>query len=515
MSWSPFAREDGCRQHNAAVSPPLSLGRYPVRRRLGAGAFATVWLAHDEQLDSPVAIKVLADNWAGDDHVRRRFVEEGRFLRKVESPYVVPVYDAGESEDGRPSLVMAFADQGTLAEWLARESLPRAQALQVITEVGAGLAALHARGVLHRDVKPGNVLLRSVDGRVRAMVADLGLGKELDMSSRLTVIAGDPVVRRAGAGPRRGADARADRFSLAALAYLLLAGRPAWSTSRSPPPRSPRRCRRWGTGSARGDRGRGGADWRPTATSETRWRSSPPRCSHRRGSAARAAESAPTQAGAAARRWDRGGPASGHEHLGRGGVGARGDRGARGVGAQRGAGARGPRRLGYGAGWSRRPPWRSAWPPAGGWPSWCSPTPAGSTRGPSRSRCRGRGPGRCRTAAGRPPAGGRSRARVGHGRGLARDGYGAFLVGCSRQRPPGRAARSRPVHGPGRAHAGLPRTGDDLLTVVHTGCPGAAPVESWSGSGRSPPTSCCGCRSAARTAEPQPGAGQRHAPQHI
>ena len=93
-----------------------------MRRRIGSGGFATVWLAYDEQLDSPVAIKVLADNWTEDPHVRQRFLEEGRFLRKVESPHVVPVYDAGELDDGRPYLVMAYADQGTLADRLERRA---------------------------------------------------------------------------------------------------------------------------------------------------------------------------------------------------------------------------------------------------------------------------------------------------------------------------------------------------------------------------------------------------------
>ena len=65
---------------------------------------------------APVAIKVLADNWTGDHHIRQRFLEEGRFLRKVESPHVVTVYDAGELDDERPYLVMAYADQGTLAD---------------------------------------------------------------------------------------------------------------------------------------------------------------------------------------------------------------------------------------------------------------------------------------------------------------------------------------------------------------------------------------------------------------
>ena len=175
---------------------PARLGRYAVRRRIGSGGFATVWLAYDEQLDSPVAVKVLAENWTEDTTVRQRFLEEGRFLRKVESPYVVSVYDAGELEDGRPYLVMSYADQGTLADRLEVEGLTPAQAIEVVRQVGAGLQALHERGVLHRDVKPANVLFRTVDdggdGTVRAMVADLGLGKALDVSSRLTMIAGTP-----------------------------------------------------------------------------------------------------------------------------------------------------------------------------------------------------------------------------------------------------------------------------------------------------------------------------------
>jgi tRNA A-37 threonylcarbamoyl transferase component Bud32 len=204
-----------------------------VRRRIGSGAFATVWLAYDEHLDSPVAIKVLADNWVDDHHIRQRFLEEGRFLRKVESPHVVSVYDAGELEDDRPYLVMAYADQGTLADLTEVAPLPRSQAMAVITQVGRGLSALHDRGVLHRDVKPANVLFRTVEnGRgphVVAMLGDLGLGKAMDMSSRLTMAGGTPSYVAPEQALGEGLDPRADQFSLAALSYFLLTGRQPYS----------------------------------------------------------------------------------------------------------------------------------------------------------------------------------------------------------------------------------------------------------------------------------------------
>ena len=200
-----------------------------MRRRIGSGAFATVWLAYDEHLDSPVAIKVLADNWTGDLHIRQRFVEEGRFLRKVESPHVVTVYDAGELPDERPYLVMAYADQGTLADRLELSGLEPSQALTVLRQVGRGLTALHDRGVLHRDVKPANVLFRTVEStrgaQVVAMVGDLGLGKAMDMSSRLTMVGGTPTYVAPEQAQGEALDARADQFSLAALGYYLLAGR--------------------------------------------------------------------------------------------------------------------------------------------------------------------------------------------------------------------------------------------------------------------------------------------------
>ncbi|GAA1554939.1 hypothetical protein GCM10009789_05480 [Kribbella sancticallisti] len=204
---------------------PTRLGRYVVRRRLGSGGFATVWLAHDEQLDAEVAVKVLADNWAHDDSVRRRFLEEGRFLRRVESEHVVQVHDVGELEDGRPFLVLTYADRGTLADRLKQKPLLLEPAVGVIVQVGRGLQALHRRGLLHRDVKPANVLFRSTDEGERAVLSDLGLGKSLDEVSRITMPGGTPsyVAPEQALGERL--DQRADQYSLGAVAYAALTGR--------------------------------------------------------------------------------------------------------------------------------------------------------------------------------------------------------------------------------------------------------------------------------------------------
>ncbi|WP_134740387.1 serine/threonine-protein kinase [Nocardioides sp. 503] len=210
------------------MSIPSRIGRYAVTRRIGAGGFATVWLAYDEQLDSPVAVKVLADNWTEDHQVRQRFLEEGRYLRRVESPHVVTVYDAGELDDGRPYLVMTYADQGTLADRLEVDGLTTRQAVEVVRQVARGLQALHDRDILHRDVKPANVLFRTADRDIRAMVGDLGLGKALDVSSRLTMVAGTPSFVAPEQAQAEALDARADQYSLGVLTYLLLAARPPY-----------------------------------------------------------------------------------------------------------------------------------------------------------------------------------------------------------------------------------------------------------------------------------------------
>src|SRR5690242_15980230 len=177
---------------NVSVSMPDRIGRYRVERRLGAGAFATVWLAEDETLESWVAIKVLADNWTHHGDVRARFEQEAQVLRRADSERLVRVFDVGELPDGRPYQVMTYAAGGTLAERLARGPMPVQTALRTAAAIARATSDLHTSGVLHRDLKPSNVLFDTVRGTERILVADLGMAKAIAYASGFTVVAGTP-----------------------------------------------------------------------------------------------------------------------------------------------------------------------------------------------------------------------------------------------------------------------------------------------------------------------------------
>jgi serine/threonine protein kinase len=193
--------------------------------RLGVGGFASVWLYHDDELQSDVAVKALADNWAQRLDIRDRFLEEARILRRADSDHVVRVYDLGEVE-GTPYFVMTYADQGTVADLIqAKGRLSLERTVAVVTQAGAGLSVLHAQGSIHRDIKPANLLLRTDGPGTRVMVADLGVAKAMLHASGLTHVVGTPAYMAPEQATGGGVDARADVYALAAVAYHLLTGR--------------------------------------------------------------------------------------------------------------------------------------------------------------------------------------------------------------------------------------------------------------------------------------------------
>jgi hypothetical protein len=210
------------------VSIPSSIGRYAVTKLLGTGGFAVVWLAEDDRLHDQVAIKVLAENWAQRLDLRERFEQEARVLRRTKSHRVVDVYDIDELPDGRPYFVMTFADKGSLADLIEAGPLPVVQALRHGADIARGIDDLHGAGVVHRDVKPSNVLFRSAqrDAEPSLLIADLGLARELSRGSRFTIAAGSPGYMAPEQGdPESPVDERTDIYGIGATVYHALTGR--------------------------------------------------------------------------------------------------------------------------------------------------------------------------------------------------------------------------------------------------------------------------------------------------
>jgi serine/threonine protein kinase len=208
------------------------IGRYRLQSKIGAGAFATVWRGYDDDLDVDVAVKVLADNWASRSDVRERFLSEARLMRRIASDRVVRVFDLGELPDGRPYFVMDYVGGGTIADVLAEGPVDPADALWWGADLARAVAALHAEGVVHRDITPANLLLRPANGQEsgggthRIVLADLGLAKRAAEASGLTQAVGTPSYMAPEQGREDGGfDERADVYAVGAVTYALLTGR--------------------------------------------------------------------------------------------------------------------------------------------------------------------------------------------------------------------------------------------------------------------------------------------------
>lgn len=217
------------RQFLAAPSHPEllgRLGRYDIERVIGAGGMGIVLKAHDSELNRPIAVKVLASHLAHVGAARERFAREGRAAAAVVHEHVVAIYNV-ESDGVMPFLVMQYVPGRSLQARVDDEGpLAVEEILRIGMQAASGLAAAHAQGLVHRDVKPANILLEETVER--AVLTDFGLARTIDDASltHTGVLAGTPHYMSPEQATGEAIDHRSDLFSLGAVLYFMATGRP-------------------------------------------------------------------------------------------------------------------------------------------------------------------------------------------------------------------------------------------------------------------------------------------------
>ncbi len=204
-------------------------GRYDVESRIGSGGMGTVWRGKDRLLERPVAIKLLHDGLAADASFAERFRREARAAAKLSHPNVAAVYDTGDEEgDGVPFIVMEYVDGNSLSAIIKeRGPLPVEDTVRIGRSILAALAHAHARGLVHRDMKPGNVLCEASTGE--AKVVDFGIAKGLEDTGGLTRTSG-LIGTAAYLSPEqvsgKSATPASDVYAVGCLLYACLTGEP-------------------------------------------------------------------------------------------------------------------------------------------------------------------------------------------------------------------------------------------------------------------------------------------------
>ena len=210
-------------------------GEYSLQRELGRGGMGVVYLARDVQLDRDVAIKVLPAHLARDPEARERFVREARMAAGLSHPHIVPIHRVSEA-GGFVFFVMSYVEGETLGERLrTRGPLPPAEATRVMREVAWALAYAHGRGVVHRDVKPDNILLEAGTGRV--LVTDFGIargGPDLGLVTDPGKIMGTAHFMSPEQAAAEAVDGRSDLYALGVVGYLAVSGRLPFEASNVP-----------------------------------------------------------------------------------------------------------------------------------------------------------------------------------------------------------------------------------------------------------------------------------------
>ncbi|MGI9470261.1 MAG: protein kinase domain-containing protein [Rubripirellula sp.] len=208
------------------------IGRYRVKERLGAGGYGQVYLASDDELRRKVTIKIPLAHRVANSKAVDAFLTEARTLAKLEHPNVVPVHDVGHTEDGICFIVSRYIDGSDLFQRIKKSPLQVAQAVELIATIAEALHYVHSMGVIHRDIKPGNILL---DKRGTAYLADFGLALLEEDAARTSRIAGTPAYMspEQARGENHLVTGRSDIFSLGIVLYQLITGKRPFGGSNS------------------------------------------------------------------------------------------------------------------------------------------------------------------------------------------------------------------------------------------------------------------------------------------
>ncbi len=203
-------------------------GHYQIVAPLGEGGMAAVYKAYQPAMERYVAVKVLPRQMASTEEFLERFRREAKMLAKLQHPHILPVFDYGE-QDGYPYIVMPLIQSGTLSESLHNTQIPLPEINRLITQIGTALGYAHAHGMIHRDVKPSNVL---VDEGGNCLLTDFGLARMMEGSAKLTssgAIMGTPSYMSPEQGTGETLDHRSDIYSLGVILYEMITGRVPYS----------------------------------------------------------------------------------------------------------------------------------------------------------------------------------------------------------------------------------------------------------------------------------------------